>query len=64
MTFHETEETKMTKWKATWRIDTEEVFTTDSHVYELDTQILSEAALFIEQDIGCRGTLIELQREV
>jgi hypothetical protein len=54
----------VTKWKATWRCDLEEEFCTDFHVYELDTQTLSEAALFIEQDIGCRGTLISLEREL
>lgn len=54
----------MHKWLARFRIDTEEVFTTDTQTYHLDTTVLSEAAAYIEHDLGGCVTLISLERDV
>ncbi len=52
----------MHEWTARYRLDTEEVFTTDTQVYRLDTTVLSEAARYIETDLGSNVTLISLER--
>lgn len=52
----------MHKWEATYRLDQEEYFCTDTQTFDLDTTTLSEAAVIIEKDIGPNVTLIELKR--
>jgi hypothetical protein len=54
----------MHEYIATYRIDNEEVFTTDTQVFNLDTTVLSEAAKTIEKELGGSVTLIELKRVV
>lgn len=51
-------------WTATWRVDTEPVFTTDSCHYRLETSDLVEAAKYIQKQLGSSNTLISLERDV
>ncbi len=55
-------EPTLTPWRATWRVDTEEFFTTDSHTYMLPTQDLAEAAKLVQKEIA-HDTLISLARD-
>ena len=52
----------MHEWEAIWRCDREEVWTTETHTYRLNTTCLSKAAAIIEKEIGGNATLISLKR--
>ena len=51
-------------WTARIRLDQEEYFCTDTIKYDLETQVLSEAAQLIEDDLGGKATLFSLEREI
>lgn len=50
------------EWTATWRLDMEDLFATDSIAYRLPTCVLSEAAALIEKELGGSVTLFSLVR--